>query len=180
MAKTDHPRACGEHAYRKVNHTVYVGSSPRMRGAQDAAQRRGTPDGIIPAHAGSTAARQACDRVSRDHPRACGEHSSEERREIARKGSSPRMRGALSKNSYLQHLRGIIPAHAGSTISVVWLHALDRDHPRACGEHEVGILKTLPSWGSSPRMRGALVALCRLLVEPGIIPAHAGSTYNVL
>ena len=30
----DHPRGCGEHMVWRLYHRLYIGSSPRMRGAQ--------------------------------------------------------------------------------------------------------------------------------------------------
>ena len=50
----DHPRVCGEHLEYKVYGTVVAGSSPRMRGARDAAAPAHLGCGIIPAYAGST------------------------------------------------------------------------------------------------------------------------------
>ena len=71
-------------------------------------------------------------------------------------GSSPRMRGTQRQFWYYEFSHGIIPAHAGNTYSLptasvfhpgssprmrgtlAWLSSsnlLDRDHPRACGEH---------------------------------------------
>ena len=53
-----------------------------------------------------------------------------------------------------------------------------KDHPRGCGEHEVGILFNGINEGSSPRMRGAPCrGRCRSCGH-GIIPADAGSTVH--
>ena len=53
---------------------------------------------------------------------------------------------------------------------------IDKDHPRACGEHE-GVLDVSASGeGSSPRMRGAPHESWDSVYLYGIIPAHAGST----
>ena len=73
-------------------------------------------------------------------------------------------------------LSGIIPAHAGNTISdnTKGVHA--RDHPRACGEHRVRGRKTSLREGSSPRMRGTLAIIGVTAIVLGIIPAHAGNT----
>ena len=51
-----------------------------------------------------------------------------------------------------------------------------RDHPRACGEHELPELRQAAIRGSSPRMRGTLGARAERLQQQGIIPAHAGNT----
>ena len=51
-----------------------------------------------------------------------------------------------------------------------------KDHPRVCGEHNKTMTEVSPSFGSSPRMRGAL-RVPRLSCSPTrIIPAYAGST----
>ena len=71
--------------------------------------------GIIPAHAGSTAAATHRQASSRDHPRSRGEHLGSRAVNSASWGSSPLTRGALLLRSRRPHLPGIIPAHAGST-----------------------------------------------------------------
>ena len=73
---------------------------------------------------------------------------------------------------------------------------VDRDHPRACGEHRrhrcflesrqgssprmrgtrAIIWAGFVLGGSSPRMRGTLGGLVAGLHDEGIIPAHAGNT----
>ena len=51
-----------------------------------------------------------------------------------------------------------------------------RDHPRLCGEHARLVRIQLRRMGSSPLVRGALVAVEDVVEVPGIIPACAGST----
>ncbi len=49
-------------------------------------------------------------------------------------------------------------------------------HPRACGEN-LAVLSLLAAFvGSSPRVRGKLLALGDLAAEPRLIPARAGKT----
>ena len=50
-------------------------------------------------------------------------------------GSSPRMRGTLSDVGGEVVQLGIIPAHAGNTMSPDIIRRTRWDHPRACGEH---------------------------------------------
>ena len=92
---TDHPRACGEHrkSTQKIDtptgssprmrgtrgpemayNDTKVGSSPRMRGTRGMRASRLSRSGIIPAHAGNTLLSRSAVSMSRDHPRACGEH----------------------------------------------------------------------------------------------------------
>ena len=91
----DHPRVCGEHCTSLMRSLSLSGSSPRVRGTPVERQGQGPVRGIIPACAGNTSTRAANRCCCRDHPRVCGEHSSQSMtsREIA--GSSPRVRGTL-------------------------------------------------------------------------------------
>ena len=50
-------------------------------------------------------------------------------------GSSPRMRGARAIANIDRLTVRIIPAYAGSTLVIAWIHGVYRDHPRVCGEH---------------------------------------------
>ena len=131
---------------------------------------------IIPADAGSTIIPTLKNRKSGDHPRGCGEHRHFRWPYYTPKGSSPRMRGALSLELHEFIGDRIIPADAGSTESPPMVPDSLGDHPRGCGEHIFAIRPGLMIEGSSPRMRGAqrLANIDRAL--DGIIPADAGST----
>ena len=147
-----------------------------MRGSQNAEIRALTEDGIIPAHAGLTAAARRQDNTVWDHPRACGAH---ERKALADKiepGSSPRMRGSPPSWTSRRPGSGIIPAHAGLTVSLAATGVPNRDHPRACGAHQILGKQYRMSLGSSPRMRGSQVSMLAKMPTSGIIPAHAGLT----
>ena len=92
-------------------------------------------------------------------------------------GSSPRMRGALHLETSVSLRYRIIPADAGSTLWVALAHPEGGgDHPRGCGEHNLGWIRKAKLVGSSPRMRGALTENKRILEKYRIIPADAGST----
>ena len=93
--RRDHPRACGEHHIRAEHAPCGLGSSPRMRGTPVGLGRFGRVGGIIPAHAGNTAALNV--------------------EALAAAGSSPRMRGTRGEQCRQCLFRGIIPAHAGNT-----------------------------------------------------------------
>ena len=58
---TVHPRACGEHNESDTVSTSAGGSSPRMRGTLVFAGRPSMTSRFIPAHAGNTPTRCACD-----------------------------------------------------------------------------------------------------------------------
>ena len=158
--------------------TTPGGSSPRMRGALGATMKVTKETGIIPADAGSTQGTAPQSRRRRDHPRGCGEHAWSSFTALGSRGSSPRMRGALSKMSLWQRMKGIIPADAGSTPRIRQPPRYRQDHPRGCGEHvsRDGVQAT--GGGSSPRMRGAHYAGHAAGIAGGIIPADAGSTIS--
>ncbi len=155
----DHPRICGEHLY--IQHADWddPGSSPHMRGTPIFAMPWTPCARIIPAYAGNTQATAPSFRLSRDHPRICGEHSSSELITIMSMGSSPHMRGTHRIQGRGCNLPGIIPAYAGNT-------------------HMTSII-VQRSWGSSPHMRGTPDATCERIAGDGIIPAYAGNTFGM-
>ena len=71
----DHPRACGEQSIGWYAASIWSGSSPRVRGAEDRERCRGGCRGIIPARAGSSSSRILIPGLRWDHPRACGEQT---------------------------------------------------------------------------------------------------------
>ena len=94
----------------------------------------------------------------------------------ARDGSSPHTRGALAECGCFGVDRGIIPAYAGSTVTVTWTLPSSRDHPRIRGEHVPQRVSGDSVGGSSPHTRGALRPAARRMAAGWIIPAYAGST----
>ena len=74
---------------------------------------------------------------------------------------------------------GLIPAYAGSTLVLLVLSRLRRAHPRLRGEHGlIGLCVRLVR-GSSPLTRGARCGGEVHVCGPGLIPAYAGSTFEV-
>ena len=126
-----------------------------MRGAHRKTSYIPQPMGIIPADAGSTDIQVNYSLDPEDHPRGCGEHELEHMFTITVTGSSPRMRGALSKNLEEIYPWRIIPADAGSTECTHLSYLTNEDHPRGCGEHRLYPGYCPLPVGSSPRMRGA-------------------------
>ena len=114
----DHPRIRGEHAQEIRADIPQWGSSPHTRGAHPKAIRRLHHERIIPAYAGSTRAGQDDRRRNADHPRIRGEHTAVDGKAPLLCGSSPHTRGAHTHASLLLRAGGIIPAYAGSTVSV--------------------------------------------------------------
>ena len=172
----DHPRMCGEHLPESAICGHSRGSSPHVRGAQNLLPIMQDLDGIIPACAGSTTGVAASAKVTRDHPRMCGEHGRLATMPCRSPGSSPHVRGARAGRLCGVPRSGIIPACAGSTPSNTTPRATTRDHPRMCGEHADGNKTIQGAKGSSPHVRGALARRFASGSATGIIPACAGST----
>ena len=172
----DHPRACGAHPSAGHGAISRWGSSPRMRGSRGARFFNFLDIGIIPAHAGLTSLRALQAILERDHPRACGAHSSSSTAAGLSLGSSPRMRGSPAQPEERHEGLRIIPAHAGLTDVQSKLAVRYRDHPRACGAHVRVTAVNKPTSGSSPHMRGSHTGYDGIVLHVGIIPAHAGLT----
>ena len=74
------------------------------------------------------------------------------------------------------HVAGLIPAHAGKTLSAPSLACKPRAHPRSRGENPGGV-PVYSTWeGSSPLTRGKLILFSNLMFCLRLIPAHAGKT----
>ena len=71
----EHPRACGENVGVLVDHQVFSGTSPRMRGKHPRGCRLARIMSNIPAHAGKTLVGVLGCVLGWEHPRACGENT---------------------------------------------------------------------------------------------------------
>ena len=78
--------------------------------------------GLIPACAGKTRFGKPEPFAPRAHPRVCGENYVQMHRLNNGKGSSPRVRGKLNRETYGDIILGLIPACAGKTTSQSYLH----------------------------------------------------------
>ena len=91
-------------------------------------------------------------------------------------GSSPLTRGKRGCLRALQTLAGLIPAHAGKTLSLVASFAGGVAHPRSRGENLAQRLTPVTSQGSSPLTRGKPERAQEGRSRARLIPAHAGKT----
>ena len=156
VRRRDHPRIRGEHTI-----LVHIPSA--------------TPR-IIPAYAGSTGGPGPRPPGRADHPRIRGEHAGRGDLRRGRAGSSPHTRGAPALDIGGAQPHGIIPAYAGSTPRPRDPSRTSTDHPRIRGEHGGLDDGDFQGGGSSPHTRGALGGRADGGLDPGIIPAYAGST----
>ena len=91
-------------------------------------------------------------------------------------GSSPRVRGKLSKGQEDGLASRLIPACAGKTRPRTPWTGSRWAHPRVCGENPLAAAEASADRGSSPRVRGKLVQAPRRLPLDRLIPACAGKT----
>ena len=155
----EHPRVCGENRCGSMQLLPLGGTSPRMRGKRESPERNGHQCGNIPAYAGKTGLPPSDPRVHAEHPRVCGENVHWFHGCRLSDGTSPRMRGKpRCPCRYPARYRNI-PAYAGKTR---YHHHPDRslaEHPRVCGENQMGTKPTPAVQGTSPRMRGKRIRL---------------------
>ena len=175
-AVSDHPRACGANYDCGFESHRRHGSSPRVRGKPRLIGMYGKIHRIIPARAGQTMIAGRHSTPSTDHPRACGANPLRSKKRLPVSGSSPRVRGKLVHGLARPERRRIIPARAGQTIAGAAHSLWQPDHPRACGANCSGSAVTIITDGSSPRVRGKLVAVDQADDRVRIIPARAGQT----
>ena len=110
-----HPRSRGENCLVTVGVTLGGGSSPLTRGKPCSWWFVLTNRGLIPAHAGKTAAGDLVRVIARAHPRSRGENSKLEKSAAPTPGSSPLTRGKPSTAQADWGKWRLIPAHAGKT-----------------------------------------------------------------
>ena len=114
--------------------TVKLGSPPRVRGTVQHGLHIQMVIGITPARAGNSHVLRNDFRVSRDHPRACGEQVGWSIGGIRARGSPPRVRGTVLSSMLKGGGSRITPARAGNSIISFVKNPINKDHPRACGE----------------------------------------------
>ena len=149
-----HPRSRGENSMLKDRLRYEDGSSPLTRGKHARRQAYLDCKGLIPAHAGKTAAGE--DRRVRQgaHPRSRGENYAPFLSRASWSGSSPLTRGKPSVALAFLLIAGLIPAHAGKTASRSPRPCPRGAHPRSRGENRVLRGVVLSVGGSSPLTRG--------------------------
>ena len=152
------------------------GSSPLTRGKQRSPRDEIPWRGLIPAHAGKTCSSLMIVIGFPAHPRSRGENQDENIINLSKQGSSPLTRGkpGILRRNYRRH--GLIPAHAGKTLSLRAWPRLCAAHPRSRGENWFADAARGVSEGSSPLTRGKPLKGWVREADNGLIPAHAGKT----
>ena len=173
---TTHPRVCGEHLKCAFMATAVNDSPPRVRGALDRALGETESGRLTPACAGSTTSEPHSSASPSTHPRVCGEHAAGSSPPWRYSDSPPRVRGARFLAVADPHHVRLTPACAGSTPSCRGCILRPSTHPRVCGEHSRGKLRSHCPIDSPPRVRGAR---WRRRIRRSVLrltPACAGST----
>ena len=171
-----HPRSRGENLVHSSKTAVPQGSSPLTRGKLGAQLKNGGTSRLIPAHAGKTAQQNVTLIHIGAHPRSRGENRRRKSRRPCQRGSSPLTRGKLGCGFELGEIRGLIPAHAGKTVSAFMFIAGCPAHPRSRGENASFSASMVMRTGSSPLTRGKPAKPAPKPASSGLIPAHAGKT----
>ena len=171
-----HPRSRGENSRAPEKPPFTAGSSPLTRGKPGNAVRPAGLAGLIPAHAGKTLWPPSRRFSGWAHPRSRGENIGFGACPRARAGSSPLTRGKLDELRFVAAYAGLIPAHAGKTLTTSALVSTPRAHPRSRGENELTTRGPRKVCGSSPLTRGKRSGLDNGHGVLGLIPAHAGKT----
>ena len=171
-----HPRSRGENFQAELEMIQDRGSSPLTRGKRGRTPAPRVGDRLIPAHAGKTASASAGSFRRAAHPRSRGENSRRPHKRTMLRGSSPLTRGKPGSRPGLAGRRGLIPAHAGKTLTQAPDELEAEAHPRSRGENFSAAMSSRCLQGSSPLTRGKRSCLPRTARTRGLIPAHAGKT----
>ena len=154
------------------------GSSPLTRGKPRRGDRPRARCGLIPAHAGKTTTSASSPSSRPAHPRSRGENLEQSTGAIEAVGSSPLTRGKRAGQRGPPGLPRLIPAHAGKTAPLSRVYLLMEAHPRSRGENLNAVAGGNADTGSSPLTRGKPILTAGLTRCIGLIPAHAGKTFD--
>ena len=176
MVDRAHPRSRGENDLVEQLRSEGLGSSPLTRGKPRPWRRSLRSGRLIPAHAGKTRTVVPSTAARRAHPRSRGENSIVVGMVREGMGSSPLTRGKRRAGIATSFAHGLIPAHAGKTLSGSARANPRRAHPRSRGENHRRSAPNGIKNGSSPLTRGKRQAGRHEAHADRLIPAHAGKT----
>ena len=155
-----------------------AGSSPLTRGKRARNDRPHPGPGLIPAHAGKTSSIRYIASADTAHPRSRGENRHAATPQPIEWGSSPLTRGKPGPQVAAACGSRLIPAHAGKTNGRGGGPGGHAAHPRSRGENRCPLAALSVLGGSSPLTRGKLCRIPQAAPRAGLIPAHAGKTYE--
>ena len=192
---TVHPRVCGELRQPIAQLLAQFGSSPRVRGTRRHLLLCPVAGRFIPACAGNsrvrgarlsagfgssprvrgTLVREPCEElVGRFIPACAGNSVAAPSTMGVRSGSSPRVRGTPGRRWRCSRPRRFIPACAGNSRPPRREVDPTPVHPRVCGELCLEARRRLLRSGSSPRVRGTLVAETAQINAAAVHPRVCG------
>ena len=152
------------------------GSSPPARGLQLIERNSLAHRRLIPACAGTTMQNGASNRGIRAHPRLRGDYNNTDAILWQDAGSSPPARGLPTTTLSACRIPRLIPACAGTTLSLGPANTYYKAHPRLRGDYVSRHSYTICRIGSSPPARGLLAVVCLPYRRNRLIPACAGTT----
>ena len=147
-----------------------------MRGKADHTFSFYFPPRITPAYAGKRWSRYETICIHQDHPRLCGEKTSNTVSGKTNQGSPPPMRGKDDGTLPEPISNRINPAYAGKSSEACKPVNSVKDHPRLCGEKPHTIRVDQSNAGSPPPMRGKVFLHVMPVQLSGITPAYAGKS----
>ena len=132
--RTVHPRTCGEQSFPRGLDDKNYGSSPHVRGTDNALTDIIVISRFIPARAGNSNSLLLLIHSMAVHPRTCGEQSIHFSEPPVGLGSSPHVRGTVYNPSRNPLYFRFIPARAGNSLQSILPFVIPAVHPRTCGE----------------------------------------------
>ena len=176
----DYPRGCGDTGITGELLVDRLGLSPRVRGHQSSAYRRGELTGTIPAGAGTPLVGVKVLNRHGDYPRGCGDTSRLTLTSPDGLGLSPRVRGHQTATLKQCAKQGTIPAGAGTPGTTRRGENRLWDYPRGCGDTSMSRAARISPAGLSPRVRGHRTAFDVGFLAGGTIPAGAGTPQQAI
>ena len=125
---------CGDKISKTMRRGEKGGSPPHVRGQALGFLTTIIHHRITPACAGTSLLRCGYSQFVADHPRMCGDKSTDRVPSVGTPGSPPHVRGQAHMLFRLSLTLGITPACAGTSCVSSGDHLGKRDHPRMCGD----------------------------------------------
>ncbi len=132
---------------------------------------------IIPTRVGTRNSVDICQKITKDHPHACGDKRCVCLLSYLFGGSSPRVWGQAHMISWYTFVERIIPTRVGTSSRLRSMQVLTKDHPHACGDKVLRSQAFFCSRGSSPRVWGQVYLPIYYTIRYRIIPTRVGTSF---